>query len=245
MKIHFYFKINTLILFMLLVSCKEKSTKNEILIDSERNIEASTKNVCGCFNGIGSTEKDNPVLIHSFSDKNSVSICGYTDKEIQNKEIIISEFNVFDCNTGYSYVEYGALSICKIVEENKILKIQELKYLPVGENWEWQFLQIGEQMIYEKAEKIFVSESKPKIQQYSINKKLVNEFLDSLNSIDKSKIDWEITIGKLEALSIKGNKEAFEKLINLKEIMGDSFDGANSETWKDAISTIEWINNNK
>ncbi len=36
---------------------------------------------CKCYNGIGSTENDKPILISKFSNGTSLSLCGYFDKE--------------------------------------------------------------------------------------------------------------------------------------------------------------------
>jgi hypothetical protein len=137
---------------------------------------------CNCFDGIGSYKNDTAVMIFTFDDDQSVSVCGFVDKEMKEEGLIISEFNVFDCETGEKYIEFGALEICRIVEKQNELEIQELEYLPTGINWSWELIQIGEQNISSHNGKIVVSELKPQLQAFSINKTNATNFLDSLTT---------------------------------------------------------------
>src|SRR5690606_15114035 len=84
-------------------------THTNICISQVKDVDIS----CLCFNGVGSAENDTPVITFDFSNKQKVSICGFWDHETHDSYnstpgFIISEFNIFNCETGYSYVEFGA-----------------------------------------------------------------------------------------------------------------------------------------
>ena len=196
-----------------------------------------TEKKCGCYNGIGSSEKDNPIMTFEFSNKKSVSICGYSNKE--NK--IISEFNIFDCKTGNSYVEFGALESCQIKAYNDSLEIQLLKFLPVGNNWEWQNVQVGKQIITTKVNELEVSKIIGTYKPNKIDINLQERFLNSLHKGHVSTEDWENTIGKLEVLSLNGNERAWQILIEFEDYTGQETDGALADDWKDAIATVRWL----
>ena len=116
-----------------------------IIILTIISITASAQSAdCGCFNGIGSSESDKPSLTIEFSNGTTLSVCGYEQEKLSENEILISEFNIFNCKTGEQLVEYGAIQNC-IIEKNKFaLTIKELKYLPAGDNWKWKQIQIGQ-----------------------------------------------------------------------------------------------------
>jgi hypothetical protein len=71
----------------------------------------------------------------------------------------------FDCKTGESYVEYGALEICRLVEMKNSIVISELKYLPSGNDWSWELLKIAEREIKTKADSIVVTSRIPKFEK--------------------------------------------------------------------------------
>ena len=226
----------TLIIFGLFIfSCSEKKqfSTSKDSIESAKNYK--------CFDGIGSTKNDKPTLTYDFKNGKSVSICGFVDKEMQEQGTIISEFNVFDCQNGKSYAEYGALKICRIVEKKNELEIQDLKYLPIGNEWNWELIQIGEQIIKTNGKELFVTELTPKIEKYTINEIQTNEFLDSLEPGKGFNSDWEQVIGKLESLSIIGNEKAWKILQNLENFTGLEFDGTLAEIWKESVTNVKWI----
>ena len=228
--------VSILFLIFSLFSC-EKETKNNLI--AENNV-TSTKD-CKCFDGIGSSKNDDPVLTYQFDNNKSVNVCGFVDKEMSQEYPIVSEFDVFDCETGKSYVRFGALEICRLKQNKNELVIQQLRYLPIGTNWNWELIQISEQTITPKGNQLKVSDLKPKVDAYTINATQAEEFLNSLENEKSFETNWEENIGKLEALSIIGNKKAWDKLINLETITGLKFDGALSEAWKSAIENVKWI----
>ncbi|WP_020532546.1 hypothetical protein [Flexithrix dorotheae] len=238
------------------IACKNNSdskeekelTKTEIQAETkipinqvEKELEEKPSTDCKCFNGIGSSEDDKPIIISKFSNGTSLSLCGYFDKEKQDKGLIMSEFNIFNCKTGSSLVEYGAVQTCRIEQKKDSLIIRELKYLPVGKNWNWELIQIARQEITQKEGEIIVSNQIPETGNFDINKTTQIEFLNSLKRGGGFDSEWESDLGKLEVLSLLGNDEAWEILKNYEDFTGAKTDGALAEQWKDAIATIEWI----
>ena len=136
---------------------------------------------------------------------------------------------------------YGAIKMCRIVEKENELEIQDLKYLPVGDDWSWTLIQIGEQTIKPNGNELYVSELKPKIQPYIISKKQADDFLHSLKIGEDFYSNLEQIIGRLEALSIIGDKRAWNILKDLEKYTGRKFDGALAETWKESVANIKWI----
>ena len=233
-----------IILFVLFINfaCKNKK---EVNIYSNKTINTDTSNViktCNCFDGIGSKMGDTPTMILTFSNGQSISVCGYLDKEMQGN--IISEFNVFDCNSGKVISEYDAMQICRIIPKKDTLIIQALKYLPTGKNWKWNLIQLGEEIITIKDKKIISTGIKPKLEKFSINENEANFYLNSLTKGKGHNKEWELEIGKLEVLTLLGYKKAKIILENYEEYTGQETDGAVAETWKDAVSTTQWINKN-
>lgn len=252
-------KVKLKILFFLsasILACKETavykseelSIKSENLISSKQQIidtvEAPieiTDSACKCFHGIGSTENDKPIITSTFSNGTSVSLCGFFDKEMRGQGLIMSEFNVFDCETGNALVEYGAVKICRIEVKKDTLSIYELKYLPVGTKWSWELIQIGKQELILHEGKLITYPQVPELEKFTIDEDQQNQFLGSLKKGDGFSSEWESDLGKLEVLSLLGNDSAWEILKNYEDFTGDKTDGALAEQWKDAIAIVEWL----
>jgi hypothetical protein len=250
-------KIKLTILFLLSVSffaCKNNSeSKNEEqIIKSDTELQTNHKEEdeepnallesdCKCFNGIGSIENDKPILTLTYSNGTSLSLCGFFDKEMQDEGLIMSEFKVFNCETGNALVEYGAVQVCRIEEKQDSLIIKELKYLPIGEKWNWELIQIGKQEITQSEGEITVSNQIPELGKFIIDEATQTEFLNSLKKGSGFGSEWESDLGKLEVLSLLGNDKAWEILKDYEKFTGNKTDGALAEQWKDAIATVKWI----
>lgn len=203
------------------------------------NMNTTQETNCNCFDGIGATKDDIPAVTFTFSNGKTLVVCGFTDEARDEK--MISEFNVFDCETKQSLVEYGALKSCKIVEKNDTLQIDEYKWLPVNKELEFKFVKIGEQIIYLQDDKVLVSERKPAVEKIEINQDDAALFIQSLANTKGEDDFWEKNILFLETLAIIGNQEAQEALANLEVLTGKAFDGSLSETAHQAKATLEWI----
>jgi len=233
---------------ILLFSCswetEENISRNDFIqTEKIKNVKPkiNSKKECQCYNGIGASEKDNPLFVFDFSNGKSISICGFKDSELQTDFLNISEFNVFDCVSGKSYAEYGAMENCIIKTKQDTLIIQLLKFLPTGKDWKWISVQIAEQIITIDLNEIEVSKIKAKYKPIFINSNIQADFLSSLDRGKGFGENWEDDLGRLEVLSLLGNEKAWEILKNYEIFTGEQTDGALAEQWKDAISTVEWI----
>jgi len=214
-----------------------KATTNHIIDEPNERLESD----CKCFNGIGSTESDKPILTSTFSNGVSLGLCGFFDKEMQDEGLIMSEFNVFNCKNGNALVEYGAVQICRIEEKKDTLTIYELKYLPIGTNWNWELIQIAKQEILVAEGNLIAKPQIPELAKFTIDEVIQREFLNSLKKGNGFGSEWESDLGKLEVLSLLGNDVAWKILKNYEDFTGDKTDGALAEQWKDAVATVKWI----
>ena len=212
------------------------------IFSSNLNVIAQNK-TCLCIDGIGSTRNDKPIKNFNFKNGQSLIICGFEENDL------ILEFNVIDCSSEKSISEYSAVQTCTYEFKNDTLKIFELKLLPSGKNWKWQFEKISVEIFTLKNNKIIKIPPKPifyvDIQMSDFEQ---NEFINDiiLNKDNRMQYDWEWEeiIGKLELLSLIKNEKALEILLNLEKITNYQLDGAFKEQYNDAVSNINWILNN-
>ncbi len=214
---------------------------NEVInhIKSEFQIEKIT-NTCGCFEGIGSSEKDTPKLTYSFKNGKEISICGYQHEEIKDK-LSISEFDIFDCNTGKSYIRFGALDNCLIETYNDTLVINLTENIPSNENWNWNKTIVANQYITSPNDSIIVSEIKPNYQRKGYDTEIADNFLNQLKPNNGFDENWRETIGRLKFLSLEGNEKAWNILKNYNTYSGFEPDEAFAETWKESIASVKWL----
>ena len=196
---------------------------------------------CGCFNGIGSIKGDDPVKTYIFENGISVSICGYYESEKQNEGLNISEFDIFNCKTGKSYVRYGAVDNCLIEISNDSLIINLLDFLPNNEKWEWNSVIQAQQVITSSGDSLITSPLKACYKKTGYNQSIAQNYLSSLEKGKGFDENWEHTIGRLKFLSLEGNQQAWKILQNYDKFTGFTPDGAMAEDWKDAISMVQWI----
>ncbi len=199
----------------------------------------TTTNHCKCYNSIETSEVDTPVFTFSFSNQKAISVCGY--KETKNKKDIFSEFNIFDCTTGKSLLQYEALDKCYINTKKDTVIIQRLDYLPnPTKKWEWDYIQIGEQKLIVN-DSIKVLAETPKFNPFTISPKEQTEFLNSLLKKKGLNNESETDLGKLQILAMCGNDKAWKILQNYEDIMGQKTDGSTKEQLLKALSIIKWI----
>jgi hypothetical protein len=223
----------TIILILVFIGCKQKESKHKTLDKTSQNNEITTEiKECKCFNGL----EEKPNKIYTFSDNNSISICGYEE----NNEY--SEFGVFDCKTEKLITGYDAIQTCKLKFENDKLYIIELNKLPTNDKWEWNDIKVAEEIIEVKNKSVISLGTKPLKVKTTISEKTQKEFLDLLETESYKKIEVEEILARLEILSICGNERAKKKLYSIKNDKNYELDGAYEEQYKNAIATIEWRN---
>ncbi len=196
---------------------------------------------CGCFKGIGSFPGDKPSLILEMTDETTLSVCGFELERYSDNEILISEFNVFNCQTGEMLVAYTAVQTCRVVKSEKVLQISELKLLPAGENWKWIQMKIGFQKILVKDENVVVQPQKPAFEKVITNKTEVDSFMLELHKMKGTgKLENpEEILGRLEFLALNGVQEAKDILYDFENYFNFLTDGAVAEQWSDAVATVK------
>lgn len=230
-------KTTLIVIFVIIfIGCKQNEIENEIANKSLQNIQTDNKiKDCKCHNGL----KKKPKKIYTFSDNNSIAICGYEE----NNEY--SEFGIFDCKTEKLISGYDAIQTCQLNFENDKLYIIELNKLPSNDKWEWNNIKVAEEIISIKNKTVISYGAKPLKIQINISEKTQSEFLDLLETEGYKKIDVEEILARLEILSIYGNERAIKKLYSIENDKNYELDGAYAEQYKNAIATIEWRNKKK
>ena len=257
-----YIQVTSFIVFIIVfsTSCRQKiklerlTTQTNIVLDKplQKSLKKTTESVeidldedCRCFDGIGSSKTDKPLLVFNYTDGNMVSVCGYSEEGLTNDGLKVSEFNVFDCKSGKPLVEFGALQNCLVKTGRDTLQINLMGYYPCGENWKWESVKIAKQLITANTTNFNVSELTPDYSPNNIDKSLQEEFLNSLKKGQGFGENWEADIGKLELLSLNGNEKAWDILKNYEDFTGEKTDGALAEMWKDAVANVEWLTKKK
>ncbi len=235
MKLFFFFSI-----CFFLNSCSFKG------YDKGSSGELQVREQCGCFDGIGSSSNDEPILVFNLNEMKSISVCGYKEEGISDQNsIFASEFNIFDCPSGNSLVEYSAIELCRLEKAESEFRIFLVKYLPSGKNWKLNYEDIGIQKIKIVNNDIEVDDIKPYFKKSSIDSVLVNNFFSELDQMkgegNKLVNDVEVIISKLEYLSLNENVKAMSILSNFESFFNIELDGALSEALSNAIATTSWI----
>jgi hypothetical protein len=235
---------------ILLLSCdsvenspKKEKTNSIETINQDSTLTPEKEIACKCFNGIGSTTKSQPTKTFNFSNGKAISICGYQDEnqiEYENN-FQISEFDIFDCESGLSYVTYGAIEQFQIEEYEDTLILYQLNGLPNGENWSWNDVKIAKQIISLTNDSININDLKPYYKKTGYDLKTTEEFLNQITSDTVLNLEWETVIIRLKFLALEGNTKAQKLLYNFDTEFDVTIDGAVAETWKDSKATVEWI----
>ena len=188
---------------------------------------------CKCFNGIGSDKSSKPLRAFEFNNHKKVSICGYSE------ENLISEFNIFDCANGKSLVEYNAVNNCLVEFRNNELIIYETLMLPNNEHWYFNLEKISEQKIVSNEDELIVSQIKPLKIKPNIPENIQTEFLKNFNKLN---LPTETKLNRLETLSLIGNKNATNILLQYEK--NENLDGADKEYYDEIIERIAFRKKN-
>ncbi|TKG97320.1 hypothetical protein EYV94_02500 [Puteibacter caeruleilacunae] len=195
---------------------------------------------CKCFDGIGSSAGDQPSLTIKFKNGINLAVCGYEIEMRSDTEVVISEFNVFNCKTGKSVVEYGAVKTCNVQVKKGELVITEMKRLPCGKDWTWKLTPVSLVMIYEQGEKVEVSDMVCAYENVDIDESAINELFDEVKALKEkgSHKDMERILGRLEVLALNNNQKAKRMIKNIGRYIDFSLDGSVQEQWNAAIKTM-------
>ena len=193
-----------------------KKITSSILIIVNSLIAFGQPTECGCYEGIGFSINDTPILVTKFDNGQILTVCGYLEKRISPTEVKVSEFNVFNCNTGESLVEFGALENCIVRFENSVLIIDKLSLLPTGDNWKWTYVTVGSQQLFKNGNDIVVTPLKPNFKMVGIPQNRINSLFKEIEKLKgKGYSDaFEEIIGKLELLALNNNIQAYNILMD-------------------------------
>ena len=199
---------------------------------------------CKCRQGIGAAEGDDPVASYSYSTGETLVICGYTE------DGLYSEFDVLECATGASISRYAADQKCRLEFVQDTLRITELKYLPSGANWAWQFERIAIGMIVPRDGQLIALPTVPAFRflttsiPVSDQEEFLSHFRLNLDNGLQHNWKWDELLGQLEVIALTGNEDAMDLLTNLENLCNYQLDGAYREQYLDALATLQWIREN-
>lgn len=199
---------------------------------------------CKCPQGIGAAPGDDPVASYSYSTGETLMICGYAE------DYLYSEFDVLECATGASISRYAADQKCSMEFAQDTLRISELKYLPSGANWAWQFERIAIGMIIPRNGQLIALQIVPAFRHLTTSIPVSDqaEFLSyfrlNLDNGLQQDWKWDELLGQLEVIALNGNVDAIDLLTNLENLCNYQLDGAYREQYLDALATLQWIQEN-
>lgn len=227
-------RLKLLLLFLIFTACKQKSIESKKDTNDLSLLESKKESIyCKCYDDSNAK----PIKIVSFSDANSISICGYEE----NNEY--SEFSIFDCKTEKLISSYDATQTCKLNFENDKLHVIELSKLPTNDNWEWNDVEVAEEIVTTQNNLVVSLGTKPLKILVTISEKTQTDFLNLLETENYKKLEVDEIVGRLEVLAIIGNEKAIKKLYSLENDKKYILDGAFAEQYKEAIAIIEWRKN--
>ncbi len=204
---------------------------------SENSSSEEAVNNCLCFGGIGSAKGDKPNFTFTFSTGETLAVCGYLHND-EATENIMSEFDIFHCQSGESLLQYDATLFAQLIERPDTLLIRELVYLPSGENWEWELFPIKEQFITPDNGGFRVSEPITIVPEIQVDKERANTFLASLKKGSGITSDSESEVIKLCVLTLAGYEKAQTILENYEEFIDAQVDGALSQVLKESLILV-------
>jgi hypothetical protein len=204
---------------------------------------------CSCFRGIGSVIGDTPAMAVAVGDSSGLAVCGFTESKIDLNKIIMSEFDVFDCQNGNSIARYSSSERVQIEFKNSVLHLSEMQGLPIGVNWEWRDVVVTTRKISVDAASKDITDPEWVFDSPLPDKRQITVFLNQLESLRKNKNKVlehiEEIIGKLVVTSITGDKSAEKILLELEQYLDMSFDGASMEYYQQMLGLLFLFQDNE
>lgn len=189
---------------------------------------------CNCPpNKFANTKPEKPDAIFTLT-KGRIVLCGYAENK--NNERLFSEFVLAVCGQDTVIDFWDALTVCRVTTDKDVLKIEELKNLPTGDNltfvetvWRIEKISLKSGQVERS------SELNRKIRKYDQREiKMVLTEYESLNR--KLTYDDMDLVYKLFMAAISGNQTARNYLTD--ETRFDTLDGAFAEDYKELIAML-------
>jgi hypothetical protein len=183
-----------------------------------------TTPACPCMGIFGKADKADRTF--QFKNGKKIGLCGFIDTV--GKQIIYSEFTVYECGQKNIVKEWDATKECLIEFKKDTLKISELYALPIGTNFSFvrkPFL--INKLYYQNNILKDHSYFNPSLKKYSQAEIL--KVLEAYKKLKKNQKDLIILQAfRLFWAYVSGSKEAENHLINVKTRFG-KLDGHNEE----------------
>jgi hypothetical protein len=179
--------------------------------------------------------------MHNFSSGQALAVCGFEE------DGYLSEFEVIECHSQKVLSSYDATENCRSTFQNDTLTITLFKYLPTGEFWDGQFVEISKERFTVAHDTLVHLPAAPAFQtlQIEIPKNKQDRFLDDIiiNKDNGLHHDWawEEIIAQLEVLALNGNAQGKDILFNLEKLTNYPLDGGLKEQYRDAIALVLWV----
>ena len=183
------------------------------------------------------------VKIFLFSNNIKLGLCGYV--EVEKRDTIYSEFNLFECGQKKPIEEWDATESCKIKKIKDTLLIQDLYLLPVGNDFNliWVPFYIHK-FCFKKSVLYEVKYFRKDIKKYS--KTQIKKVFEEYKKLSKGNYEHTLEVASMLFWAyVSGSKEAESYLKEVQKKFGP-FDGAIAEEWDDVWATYKhWKRVNK
>ena len=176
-----------------------------------------------------------PEAIFNFTNGNSIALCGYV--EAKENETTYSDFVLAVCGQDKIIDSWDAQTFCLARIKRDTLVIEQLHYLPTGDNFSFQ------QTVW-RIEKIYFSDGKVergielnrKIRRYSVQetKSVLEDYENAKGNLSDDKM---ILASKLFVAAISGDKAARKYLGDFKTRFGE-LDGAFAEDYEELVAML-------
>jgi hypothetical protein len=193
-----------------------------------------------CPQGIGALSGDKPFYIYTSKQGRKLAFCGWSENQ---KEGIIkaAEYEVIDTFNDKVLLRFGATDATFIKENEGMLTITQVIYLPSGDNW--KYLPVNRYIYRLRETNGEISINKEYVfKPPQFDKKRISEVLQAYKILKETKYGNESISGMLMLAALSGSQEAQKLLMNLRDYL--ILDGASGEEYSIVMDVYdEYINN--
>ncbi|MDO6492406.1 MULTISPECIES: hypothetical protein [unclassified Cellulophaga] len=176
------------------------------------------QNQCLCSNGTELELKGvKPAMTFELANGETYNICGFVNSKISDNQLLISDFDIFNCKTDELLLESLSQN-CFVNFKDGVLEITEMGLLRFGNNWEYETVPLGHRKIYFDEDTIQNIIKRPDFKNHKIDQNQIDEFMLELENVAKTYKDEELLtkIEKLEVLALIDNEKAWEILLEFR-----------------------------
>ncbi|MEP0214510.1 MAG: hypothetical protein ABJD66_14915 [Cellulophaga sp.] len=158
-----------------------------------------------------------PAMTFELANGETYNICGFVNSKISDNQLLISDFDIFNCKTDELLLESLSQN-CFVNFKDGVLEITEMGLLRFGNNWEYETVPLGHRKIYFDEDIIQNIIKRPDFKNHKIDQNQIDEFMLELENVAKTYKDEELLtkIEKLEVLALIDNEKAWEILLEFR-----------------------------